>query len=44
MERDHFKDLGIDERILLKRIIKKWNGDAWVRLLWLGIGRGGGRF
>ena len=40
MERDHFKDLGIDERILLKCIIKKLNGDAWARLLWLRIGTG----
>ena len=42
MERDHFKDLGIDERILINRVIKKWNGEPWARLLWLRIGRGGG--
>jgi hypothetical protein len=44
MERDHFKDLSIYERILLKCIIMKWIGGAWARLLWLRIGRGGWRF
>jgi len=43
MERDGFNDLGIDERIILKCIIKNWNGEAWARLLWRRIGRGSGR-
>jgi hypothetical protein len=27
-ERDHLEDLGADERIILKLIFKKWNGEA----------------
>jgi hypothetical protein len=30
---DHLGDPGIDRRIILKRIFKKWNGDMdWVEL------------
>jgi hypothetical protein len=35
------EDLGIDERITLKRIFKKWDA-AWAGLFWLRIGTGGG--
>jgi hypothetical protein len=30
-ERDHLEDLGLDRRIILKRIFKKNNGKAWAR-------------
>jgi hypothetical protein len=36
---DHMKDLGIDERIILKCIFKKL---VWTGFRWLRIGSGGG--
>ena len=30
-EKYHFEDLGVDGRIILKRIFKKWDGKAWTR-------------
>jgi hypothetical protein len=43
MERDHLEDLVVDERIVLRWIFKKWDGEARTGLLWLRIGTGGGR-
>jgi hypothetical protein len=42
-ERDHLKDLIVDGKIILQRIFKKWNGEAWPGLIWIRIRRGGGR-
>jgi hypothetical protein len=39
---EDLEDLGVDERILLKWIFKKWDGEAWTGLNWLRIGTGGG--
>jgi hypothetical protein len=41
-ERDHFKDPGIDGRITVRYIFKKWDVGAWTGLTWLMIGTGVG--
>jgi len=41
MERNHLEEPGIDSRIILKWIFKKWIGVAWTVLLWLRTGTGG---
>jgi len=39
-ERETLEDLGVDERIILKQIFKKFDR-AWTELIWLMLGTGG---
>jgi hypothetical protein len=35
-------DTCVDWMMILKWIFKKWDGEAWIRSIWLIIGTGGG--
>jgi hypothetical protein len=32
------EDPGVDGRIIVRSIFRKWNGGVWIGLIWLGIG------
>jgi len=38
----HSEEIVVDGRIVLKRIFKKYGGEAWTGLIWLRIGTGRG--
>jgi len=40
--RDHLEDAGVDGRIILRWIFRKWEGVARTGLIWLRIWTGGG--
>jgi len=42
MERDHLENPGIDGRITLRWIFRKWDVGAWTGSSWLRIRIGGG--
>jgi hypothetical protein len=39
-KRDHWGDPGVDERIILRWIFKKWNVGGWTGFSWLRIQTG----
>jgi hypothetical protein len=41
-ERYHWGDPGIDGRIILRRIFRKWDVVVWTGFRWLRIETGGG--
>jgi hypothetical protein len=42
-ERDHLGDPGVDGRIILGWIFRKWDVGVWTGLDWVRIETGGGR-
>jgi hypothetical protein len=42
-ERDHLEDPGVDGRIILIFIFRKWDVGAWTGFSWLRIGTVGGQ-
>jgi hypothetical protein len=41
-ERDHWGDQGVDEKMILRRIFRKWDVWVWTELSWLKIETGNG--
>ena len=41
-EKRHFRDPGIDGRIILRGIFRKWDVEVWTGSIWLRLGTGGG--
>jgi len=40
--KNHLEDPGVDGRVILRWIFRKWDVGAWTRLSWLRTGTGGG--
>jgi hypothetical protein len=43
-KRDHLVDPGVDGRIILRQIFRKWDVRVWTGLNWLRMETGGGHF
>jgi hypothetical protein len=41
-ERDRLENPGVDGRIILSRIFRKWDMEVWTGSSWLRIGKPGG--
>ena len=39
---NHLQDLDIEWRKMLKWVLKKWGGEAWIGLIWPEMVTGGG--
>jgi hypothetical protein len=35
LERDYLEDLGADERMMFKYVLKQWDGRTWSEFIWL---------
>jgi hypothetical protein len=42
LEREHLGDPGVDGRIILRWVSRRWDVGVWTGLSWLRIGPGGG--
>jgi hypothetical protein len=40
-EKDHLRDPGVDGRIILRGIFRKWDVGVWIASIWLRIETGG---
>ena len=40
-ERDHLEDSGVDGRIILRWIFRRWDVGVWIGSSWLGTGADG---
>jgi hypothetical protein len=41
-ERDHSRDLGLNDKIVFEMMLEKWNGKTWTGFNWFRIGTSGG--